>query len=108
MREIVRDGAAISVISYGEVWDGVLRSRTRAIDMRGWQKLLTYVDVLDISQDVADLWAALRGDLRSRGERVGDNDLLIASTALRFGLTLVTRNQRRFGRIGGLPLLVPA
>lgn len=36
-----------------------------------------------------------------------DNDLLIASTALRFGMTLVSGNLKDHGRIAGLDLMVP-
>jgi predicted nucleic acid-binding protein len=107
VRAFVRAGAAISVITYGEVWDGVLRSRTREADARRWTSFLEYVDVLDVSRDIADLWAVLRGELRALGRRLPDSELLIASTALGLGLTLVSRNQRHFNRIRGLQLHVP-
>lgn len=42
------------------------------------------------------LWAHLRG------QHVGDRDLAIASVALVSGLTVVTENQRHFGRVPGL------
>ena len=56
---------------------------------------------------VAGVWAELRGALRSKGSGIADNDLLIAATAIRFGLTLVSRDARHFARVPGLTLLLP-
>lgn len=47
-------------------------------------------------------FAQVRGDLRSKGQLIGDPDLLIAATALHYDLTLLTHNVRHFGRIAGL------
>ena len=107
IRAIRRDGLAISVISYGEVLEGVLCSRERLANLQKWQSFVSGLDVVDVTMAVADVWADLRGALRSRGNVIADNDLLIASTAIRFGMTLVSRNVRHFGRVPGLTLLVP-
>ena len=48
----------------------------------------------------ADLWAALE---RS-GQLIGDNDILIAATALHHGLALATRNVAHFNRVPGLTI----
>ena len=37
--------------------------------------------------------------LTETGARLGLNDLYIAATAIKYGLTLVTRNPRDFGRV---------
>jgi predicted nucleic acid-binding protein len=49
-------------------------------------------------------FALIRGNLRNRGELIGDPDIMIAATGLHHNLTLVTRNVRHFERIAGLPL----
>lgn len=41
-------------------------------------------------------FALLRGELRGRGQLIGDPDILIAATALHRDLTLLTRNHRHF------------
>lgn len=41
------------------------------------------------------------------GLRLADNDLIIASTALYFEMTLVTGNARHFSLVPGLELLSP-
>ena len=107
VRSIRPDGLAISVISYGEVQEGVLYSRERAINLLKWRGFIAGLDVVDVTLAVADVWAELRGTLRAGGKVIADNDLLIASTAIRFGMTLVSRNLRHFARVPGLDLLVP-
>ena len=107
LRTIRPDGLALSVISYGEVLEGVLYSRERLANLVKWRAFIAGLDVLDVTLAVADVWADLRGALRSQGNTIADNDLLIAATAIRFGMTLVSGNLRHFARVPGLELLVP-
>ena len=107
VRAIRPEGLAISVISYGEVLEGALCSRERLANVQKWRAFVSGVDVVDVTMAVADVWADLRGALRSKGNVIADNDLLIAATAIRFGMTLVSRNVRHFARVPGLTLLVP-
>jgi tRNA(fMet)-specific endonuclease VapC len=101
------EGLAISVVTYGEVTEGVLFSRNRAVDQQLWRDFLAGFDIIDVTMEIAEVWADVRGSLRKQGNIVPDNDLLIASTALRFGMTVVTGNERHFGRVPGLDVLVP-
>lgn len=100
------DGLAISVITYGEVREGVLYSRDPARNAAVWADFVAGVDVVDVTMTIADVWAEVRGALRERGRPVSDNDLLIAATALRFGMTVVSGNLRHFGHIPGLNVLL--
>jgi predicted nucleic acid-binding protein len=106
VRAIRPDGLAISVIVYGEVREGILGSQQPAIDLQRWQRFMAGLDVLNVTLPVAEVWAELRRYLRTRGNLVPDADLLIASTALAFGMTLVTRNVKDFARVPDLALLV--
>ncbi len=49
--------------------------------------------------------AAVRADLRRRGETIGSYDVLIAGQALARGWTVVTNNTREFRRIAGLDVV---
>ena len=51
----------------------------------------------------AELWASLA----EQGAVIGQHDLWIGATALAHGLGVVTRNERDFGRLLGLPVLTP-
>jgi len=61
---------------------------------------------LPISPEIARRCAQLRETLRREGKRVRQRalDLLIAATALEFGLTVVTRNSEDYRDIPGLSL----
>ena len=54
--------------------------------------------------DCAEVYGKLRSHLETAGNRLDDMDLLIASTALDHGLTLVTNNTRHFSRAIGLEI----
>ncbi|MBD2769926.1 type II toxin-antitoxin system VapC family toxin [Hymenobacter sp. BT664] len=54
--------------------------------------------------DCFEHYAAEKTRLRRAGRPVDDFDLMIGCTALRHGLTLVTRNTRHFAGLANLPL----
>ena len=101
------DGLAISGVTYGEIYEGIYYGRDPRAHEAGFRRFLRLVRVLPISRLVLRRFARLRGDLRARGQLIGDMDLLIAATALQYNLTLVTRNVRDFQRIPGLKLYQP-
>ena len=105
LQSIEPEGVALSVISYGEVFEGVLFSDQPAINMQRWREFLRPFDVLDVTPTIAEIWSQVRGTLRTQRNIVPDNDLIIAATALRFGMTVVTGNVRHFGRVEGLEIL---
>jgi tRNA(fMet)-specific endonuclease VapC len=53
---------------------------------------------------VADRASTIYSDLASRGELIGDADMLIAATALVYKMGLVTNNHKHFSRIAGLEI----
>ena len=106
MAPLLRAGAFLSVISYGEVLEGVLGSRTRASDEPAFRTFLRSVTVLAVDAAVAERFAAIRLDLRQRGLLIPDNDLWIAATAIEHDLEVVTGNRRHFDRVPGLRIHV--
>lgn len=83
---------------------GVEVSPRRAQDQAALKAFLSYVEVLNFSDEAADHYAKIRADLKSRGVRIGGNDLFIAAHARSLGLTLVTNNIREFSRVRDLAL----
>jgi tRNA(fMet)-specific endonuclease VapC len=98
------DGLAISIITYGEIQEGILYWQNRQPHEHGFRQFLRWVRVLPLTRTTMQHFARIRGDLRVRGQLIGDMDLLIAATALTHQLTLLTRNVRHFERIVGLQL----
>ena len=97
------DELAISVMTIGELHAGVLSGRTAKTRAARLQRL-TDVErefaILDIDVGVAQKF----GELRAQSGRRGVGDLLLAATALRHGLTLVTRDERQARLVKGTVL----
>lgn len=59
----------------------------------------------EYDEAVSLAYATIYQDLKTRGSLIGANDLWIAASAIRYGASLVTRNQEEFERIPGLRVL---
>lgn len=95
----------MSLISLAEVWEGVFYSRNPAADEAGLKNFLRIVDLLDLDEEIALVFGRERGRLRHLKKTIGDCDLLIAATALRYNLTLLTNNRRHFGLVENLRII---
>lgn len=58
--------------------------------------------ILPLADEIIVRAADIYADLRTRGELIGDADILIAATALVHKLGVVTNNTKHFERISGL------
>ena len=97
---------AISIVTYSEVYEGILRSSDPLRDEQGFRAFLRQARILPITRAIAKRNATVRADLRSRGRTVRNRglDLFIAATALTYDHTLVTRNMDDCKDISGLKL----
>ena len=95
-------GLALSIISVAELWEGVHFSKEPARSQAMLTQFLSGVVILGIDEEICRRFGLLRGSLRSARKLVGDFDLLVAASALRHDLTLLTNNRRHFERIEGL------
>lgn len=91
----------ISVISIGEIMKGInlLRASKRKTELQRWVQALevNYAQsILGIDAEIARIWGALSADLQKRGITLPTNDGLIAATAKRHGLVVMTRNVSDF------------
>lgn len=98
------DGPAISLVTYGEVYEGILFSKDPKQAASVFRRFYRNVTMLPLNRVILRRFARLRGELRVSGTLLPDFDLLIAATAIHFDLTLVTRNTRHFQRIPDLTL----
>src|SRR5262245_6591724 len=95
---------AMSLISLGELYEGVYFRGDPVRYERSLLGFLRLVDVLPLNRAIVKRFARIRGELRTHGQLIGDPDILIAATALHHGLTIVTRNLRHFQRIPGVTI----
>jgi len=95
-------GLSVSAVVVGELYSWVYRAKTKPDYLRGLVALLSEVQVLPVDHDVAKKFGELRAALLDQGRPTPEIDLLIASTALHYDLTLVTHNTHDFAHIPGL------
>lgn len=104
VRELAPLGVAASVVTYAELYEGIVASPRRAADLAQLEDFMSGVEILDIDIRIARIFGEGRAQLRAQGQLIDNFDRLIAATALRFGLILVTRNVNDFRRIEGLQI----
>jgi tRNA(fMet)-specific endonuclease VapC len=107
VNELVRRRkVAISIVCVAELYEGVLYSHEPAARERALKHFLRLARVLPLDREVARIFGRERGRLRKakKVEEVGDLDILIAATALRHNLTLLTNNRDHFEPFQGLRL----
>ncbi len=68
------------------------------------EAVLAALEVLPLEAPADAVYGTLRARLEQAGRPIGGNALLIAAQVLALGYTLVTDNEREFGRIVELPL----
>jgi tRNA(fMet)-specific endonuclease VapC len=107
LERLADSGLAISIITYMEAYQGVLRSSHPDEAAKKFDVLLRAIRLVSISTAVARRCAKIREELRSRDRRVRSRaiDLLIAASAIEHRLTLVTRNEGDYKDIPGLDLI---
>jgi tRNA(fMet)-specific endonuclease VapC len=98
-RKLRAGEAALSVITYGELVYGAVKSEQRLMAMEQLRELLTLLPALALPETAAEAYGKIRAELESKGEMIGNNDLWIAAHAVAAGLILVTNNERGFRRV---------
>jgi tRNA(fMet)-specific endonuclease VapC len=94
--------AALSVITYGELLYGAAKSAQRTLALERLRELVRFLPPLALPENAGEAYGAVRAELESKGQMIGNNDLWIAAHAVTAKLTLVTNNQMEFQRVSGL------
>ncbi len=104
--ELSPQGIGLSIVSLAELYDGMLGAEDRQEAEQGLQGFLDDIEeVVPLNDPVCRVFASERRRLRTTGTRLDDLDLLIGSTAIHHGLTLLTNNRRHFERMGELDII---
>lgn len=95
--------AVPSIVVY-ELERGIAKSTSPRKRARQLEVLLQSIQTLPFGNREAKAAAQISRDLEAMGTPIGPLDTLIAGTAVSHRATLVTNNQREFGRVRGLHL----
>lgn len=101
------DTPAVSIVSFGELFDGGVAMPNPEQRIAQLSEFLDEFELLGLDPATMKIFAQVRNQLRLKGQIIPDLDILIASTALQYDLTLLTRNTRHFARIPNLRLYLP-
>ncbi len=99
-----KDDLSISIITYGEIYEGIHFGRDLQKTTDVFQRFLRSIEILPLTKPIMQQFARMRGELRRTGKIIGDFDILIAATAIQHHLTLVTRNIKDYQRIPNLKM----
>jgi tRNA(fMet)-specific endonuclease VapC len=97
-----RDDVAVSAITEAELRTGAAKSSSSTKTLRLLQNFLRPLAIVDFTSDDAATYAHVRAKLERAGTPIGPLDTLIAAQAVTRKLTLVSNNEREFGRVAGL------
>ena len=101
IREVGEAQVRTSIIVAGELRYGAAKRGSPRLTAQ-LEAVLGALEVLPFEAPADGVYGRLRARLERAGRPVGGNDLLIAAQALALGHTMVTDNEREFGRIEGL------
>ena len=95
----------MSVISFGELVKGIFllqegRSKQQLLSWLGGVERMFGDRILDVDQETARIWGEITAKARKTGKTIPASDGLIAASALRHGLHLLTRNSADFTPTG--------
>jgi tRNA(fMet)-specific endonuclease VapC len=93
---------AIPAIVKAELYFGANKSQSKEKTLKVLNAFLAPLPIIPFGDDESIIYGRIRAEMESEGLPIGPNDLLIASTALARGATLVTRNVKEFQRVKGL------
>ncbi len=93
---------AMSAIAFAELMNGAKKSQHVEANLARLKALGELIEIRPFDKQAAVCYGDIRSGLEKKGKMIGGNDLLIAAHALSLGWTLVTNNEREFGRVKGL------
>ena len=104
--EIIESNLAISIITKAELIYGAYKLKRPKTEINKINEFLDSLEIetINITDEVILNFGKLKNHLEKSDKRLSDFDLLIASTALAYNLTLLTYNLKHYSRIPKLKL----
>lgn len=104
--KLVEESFAISVITFAEYLLGAYKTANYKANIDLFEKFISQnqIQVINIDQEIADVYAAESANLEKSGSKLSGFDMLIAATAISHKLTLVS-GDKAFKRLKDLQLI---
>jgi tRNA(fMet)-specific endonuclease VapC len=99
-----RADIAVSVITEAELRTGAAKSSAPVKTARLVDNFLRPLAIVEFASSDAATYASVRAKLERAGTPIGPLDTLIAAQAVARKLTLVSNNEKEFGRVAGLAI----
>ncbi len=93
---------ALSVITYGELFFGAMKSAAPQANLAKVRRVAELFPVIEVTRAIMETFGSIKAEMQQRGRGIDDFDLVIASSALVLNYTLVTNNERHFRGVPGL------
>lgn len=91
----------LSFVSVGELYAGAYQSTRSTSNIAEVQRICIEIPVVEWDIDIATEYGRIQASLRKKGRPIPQNDIWIAATAIRHGMTLITLD-KHFAFIEGL------
>lgn len=101
--EVGDDQVCTSIIVTSELRFGAAKKGSPRLSAQ-LATVIGALDVLPFEAPADQVYGEVRCRLERAGQPIGGNDLLIAAQAIALGYTLVSGNEREFGRVSELKL----
>ncbi len=100
----LHDPIKISAVTLMELYYGAYKSKQVANNLAKIKTIESALEIIPVNREMVEIFGVLKSDLEKVGKPLDDFDLILASTAMSHNLTLITNNEKHFGRIHGLKM----
>ena len=99
--QILPQGIGVSAISLAELYHGVYRSSRPKYNLEKIEGFISVpgISVVDLDKQIARHYGKMLAELESRGVKLAEVDVLIAATAGKMELTVITGDKKHFSRL---------
>ncbi len=104
VRALRMSDLGISSIVLSELEYGAEKSSNSVQNRVALMQFLAGIDIAGYDAAAARHYGEIRTYLESNGQIIGAMDMLVAAHARSLGVTLVTNNEKEFGRVPGLKI----
>ena len=98
------DQCALPSMVVGELYYGAFKSTVRDEEVKRVDRFVDIFPEIRPSRRTMRKFGEIKAALESKGTRLADADIIIASIAVEEGLALVTGNVRHYDRVEGLAI----